>query len=104
MQTMEEAGKFVTDGQHTYPYNAFLDEMLNSGKLQFCERPAAVKDGVAPKVTLRSPLTLPAEERMALAQRMGMTLGDVGNLSPQEFEEELKKLEALPTAEGFPAA
>jgi hypothetical protein len=41
---------------------------------------------------------------MALAQRMGMTLGDVGNLSPQEFEEELKKLEALPTAEGFPAA
>lgn len=103
MQTAQEVGKYVTDGQHTYPYNAFLDEMIVSGKLQYCEKPATVKDGVAPKVTYRSPLTVPPEERMALAQRMGMTLGDVGNLSPQEFEAELKKLEAPATAEGFPA-
>lgn len=106
MQTLDEVGKFVTDGQHTYPYNAYLDEMINSGKLQFCERPVRDPNGAATvKPLFRSPLTIPAAESMELAQRMGVTLGDLRNMSPQEFEAELQKLEKADGAkvtEAFP--
>lgn len=105
MQTMDEVGKYVTDGKHTYPYNAFLDELINQGKLQFCERPARTGNAVSPKPIYRSPLTIPPEESMKLAQKMGITLGDLRNMSPQEFEAELVKLEveSKSTAEAFSA-
>ena len=94
MQTRDEVGKYVTDGVHVYPYNAFLDEKINAGTLQFCERPVRDPNGAAtPKPLFRSPLTIPAEESMALAQRMGITLGDLRNMSPQEFEAEMQKLD-----------
>jgi len=105
MQTMDEVGKYVTDGKHTYPYNAFLDEMINAGKLQFCERPTRTDGAQTPKPIYRSPLTIPPDESMKLAQRMNITLGDLRNMSPQEFEAAMVELEAedKKQSEAFPA-
>lgn len=103
MQTQEEVGKYVTDGKMTYPYNAYLDDLLANGTLQFCEKPSTVK--ASPKLTFRSPLTYTPEERLVLAQKMGVKLGDLTNMSPQEFEDAMVKLDRGESVapEGFPA-
>lgn len=95
---------YVTDGKHTYPYNLFLDEMIKAGKLQFCERPSVL--GPAAAVPLRSPLTMGPEERMALAKRLNITLGDLSNMSPQELTEAEAALAKgeVPELAGFPVA
>jgi hypothetical protein len=109
MQEPNEVGKFVTDGQMVYPYNAYLDEMVKSGKLQYCERPAPIDatTKVAPKPQrLPSPIMMPPEERLALAAKWGMTLNELTNMSPQEYAAELAKREPkeVPETDGFPAA
>lgn len=103
MQTLAEVGKYVTDGKKVYPYNAHLDDMLANGKLQFCEKPTAV--AASPRAKYRSPITFTPDERLSLAQRMNITLGELTNMSPQEFEAEMEKLENPQAAEtgGFPA-
>lgn len=92
MQTAEEVGKYVTDGKKVYPYNAYLDDLLQNGKLQFCERPTNVKD--APKPKFRSPVMYTPEQRLEIAGKLGITLGDLSNYSPQEFEAALQTLES----------
>jgi hypothetical protein len=108
MQQPNEVGKFVTDGQMVYPYNAYLDDMVKAGKLQFCEKPAPVDRSaqVAVKpVRLPSPILMPPDERLALAEKWGMTLGELTNMSPQEYAAELAKREPkVPETDGFPAA
>lgn len=86
MQEANELGKYVTDGKHTYPYNSFLDEMVNSGKLKFCDKPDPVRAVAAAKNThLRNPINLTLEERTVLAEKLGLSVADVGNMSPQEL-------------------
>lgn len=104
MQTAEEVGKYVTDGKKVYPYNAYLDDMVKNGTLQFCERPTSVKD--SPKPKFRSPVMFTPEQRLEIATKLGVTLGDLTNYSPQEFEDALQKIERgdpVPVAtDGFP--
>lgn len=111
MQEPNEVGKFVTDGQMVYPYNAFLDEMVKAGKLQFCEKPAPIDRAAqvtAKPVRLPSPITMLPEERLALAEKWGMTLSELTDMSPQEYAAELaKRAKApaeVPEVDGFPAA
>lgn len=91
MQTRSEAGKYVTDGKQVYPYNAFLDDLLANGSLQFCDKPTNVGESPAP--TYRSPIHYTAEERLAYAQKLNITLGELTNMSGPEFEEALAKIE-----------
>lgn len=100
MQEANELGKYVTDGKHTYPYNAYLDELLNNGKLQFCSKPTPSAPG-APRVSMRSPIMLPPEERLALSEKLGVTLGELGNMSPQELAEAEAELQ-IKQVDGFP--
>ncbi len=97
MQEASEAGKYVTDGKHTYPYNMFLDEDINAGKLKFCDKPLpkTLRPADPP---LRTPVKMPLAEREALANKLGISLGDLGNMSPQELanaESELAETEKL---------
>lgn len=97
MQEASEVGKYVTDGKHTYPYNMFLDEDINSGKLKFCEKPLPrkLRD---PEPALKTPLKMTLEERQVLAAKLGISIGDLGNMSPQELanaEAELEQTEKL---------
>lgn len=103
MQEATEVGKYVTDGTHTYPYNMFLDEDINSGKLKFCDKPAVPMLHARPTL-FRKPETLTLEEREVLAGKMGITVGDLGNMSPQELAEAEAELEARTPllAGGFP--
>lgn len=111
MQTSEEVGKYVTDGKKVYPYNMYLDDLLNNGTLQFCEKPTNVKTSAKP--VFRSPIKYTAEERLALAQKLGVTLGELNNMSPQEFETAMTQIESgvvatpapavAPAENGFPA-
>lgn len=97
MQEANEVGKWVTDGTHTYPYNMFLDSDINSGKLKFCAKPEP-KAATAPVILTRKALTMTLEEREDLATRLGISVGDLGNMSPQELaaaEESLKTEQAL---------
>jgi hypothetical protein len=91
MQTRSEAGKYVTDGKQVYPYNAFLDDLLANGSLQFCEKPTNVEDG--PRPVFRSPINYTAEERLDYAKRLNITLSELTNMSGPEFEEALATLE-----------
>jgi hypothetical protein len=109
MQTPQEIGKYVTDGKLVYPYNAFLDELVKNGTLQYCDKPTNVE--VSPRPTFRSPINYTPEERLDLAQKLGITLGELTNMSGPEFEEALTQIEngtvvkPVPptTEEGFPA-
>lgn len=105
MQTANEVGKYVTDGKMTYPYNAYLDDLIANGTLHYCERPATVK-GAAPKLVFRTPISFTPDERLVFAQKLGITLGELTNMSPQEFETALQSIEdgtVAKPAEGFPA-
>jgi len=106
MQEANEVGKYVTDGKHTYPYNMFLDEDINSGKLKFCDKPATPATPVlhARPPIFRKPETITLEEREVLAAKLGITVGDLGNMSPQELAEAEAELEARTPllASGFP--
>lgn len=84
MQEANELGKYVTDGKHVYPYNMFLDEDLKSGKLTYCEKPGP-KLKVAREIPTRTALRMTLEERTILAEKLGVTVGDLGNMSPQEL-------------------
>lgn len=99
MQEQNEMGKWVTDGKHTYPYNMYLDELINNGTLKVCEKPVTVRRAEATVATpLRSPASMTLAERTALAGKLGIPLGDVGNMSPQELaaaEAELATQESL---------
>lgn len=106
MQTPQEVGKYVTDGKMVYPYNAFLDEMVKSGALQYCDKPSDV--ATSPKPVFRTPITYTPEERLDLAQKLGITLGELTNMSGPEFEEALKQIETGTvvkpvSTDGFPA-
>lgn len=85
MQEQSEVGKWVTDGKHTYPYNMYLDDLINNGTLKVCEKPVAKPQTAAPAAPLRSPATLTPDERAALAAQLGISVGEVGNMSPQEL-------------------
>jgi hypothetical protein len=109
MQTAQEVGKYVTDGKKVYPYNAHLDDLVKNGTLQYCEKPTNVKN--SPKPVFRSPITYTPEERLEMARKLGITLGELTNMSPQEFETALADIaakDAAPAApvvevkEGFP--
>lgn len=100
MQEANELGKYVTDGKHTYPYNAYLDEMVKNGTLTFCDKPA-VRTPVARAALKRLPITLTLEERTTLAEKLGVTVGEVGNMSPQELAEAEAELSAR-VVDGFP--
>jgi len=106
MQTGTEVGKYVTDGKHVYPYNAFLDDLLANGTLRYCEKPAPREVArTATDVIQRSPVTMTPEERTALAEALGITLGELTNMSPQELqnaEAELANKAAL--TQGFPTS
>jgi hypothetical protein len=91
MQTPSEVGKYVTDGKMVYPYNAFLDDMIKNGSLQYCGKPEGV--ALSPKPVFRTPITYTPEERLDLAQKLGITLGELTNMSGPEFEEALKQIE-----------
>ncbi len=97
-QEQSELGKYVTDGKHTYPYNAYLDELVNNGTLKFCDKPVP-KVAEARKAPPRdTPLTMTLEEREAMAQKLGISVGDLGNMSPQEFaaaKAELEQVESV---------
>lgn len=101
MQEASEVGKYVTDGKHTYPYNMFLDELLANGTLKFCDKPAP-RAPVASSTPVISPVAMPPEEREALAQALGIKVGDIGNMSPQELAEAKANL-AAKEVDGFPA-
>lgn len=101
MQQQDEVGKYVTDGTHTYPYNQFLDELLNNGKLKFCDRPDPSTRVAAPAPPKRSPVTMTIEERTATAERLGVTLGELTNMTPQELAAAEAEA-AIPQTEGFP--
>jgi len=107
MQARTEVGKYVTDGKQVYPYNAYLDDLLANGSLQFCEKPTNVEDG--PRPVFRSPINYTAEERLAYAQKLGITLGELTNMSGPEFEEALATIEGgdaakpVPVVDGFPS-
>jgi hypothetical protein len=105
MQEANEVGKYVTDGKHTYPYNMYLDEDINAGRLKYCEKPAAPVPHARP-ATFRKPETIPLEERELLASKLGITVGDLGNMSPQELAEAEAELElkAPSLTDGFPKA
>jgi hypothetical protein len=106
MQTATEVGKYVTDGKQVYPYNAFLDDLVANGTLQYCAKPEKVS--ASPKPVFRSPLKYTPEERLELARKLNITLGELTNYSPQEFEAALATLEnpqpvvAAEPATGFP--
>lgn len=108
MQNAQEYGKYVTDGNQVYPYNAFLDEMISSGKLKFCPKPAPRgATGVStPKPSnLRSPLTIPPDERAAIAIKLGVGVNELLNMSSKEFDEVMTKLEndqPIEIVDGFP--
>lgn len=106
MQTNEEVGKYVTDGKHVYPYNAFLDAMLANGTLKRCDKPTPRGTGSkADAGLLRSPVTMTLEERTALAETLGISVGELTNMSPQELqnaEADLASKQAL--NQGFPTA
>lgn len=85
MQEQTEMGKWVTDGKHVYPYNMFLDELINNGTLKVCDKPESSGKTAAASLPLRSPATLTPDERAALAAQLGITVGEVGNMSPQEL-------------------
>lgn len=98
MQEADEVGKWVTDGKHTYPYNMYLDELINNGTLKVCDKPAPIVRTAAGTTLVRSPATMTLEERTALAAKLGIPVGDVGNMSPQELaaaEAELATQDAL---------
>lgn len=101
MQEASEVGKYVTDGKHTYPYNMFLDELLSNGTLKFCDKPAKRTADVPPPPAV-SPVSMPPEERAALAETLGITVGELGNMSPQELAEAKAELGAK-VVDGFPA-
>jgi len=48
-----------------------------------------------------SPTTLPPETRAALATSLGISVGDLGNMSPQELAEAKADLSAK-VLDGFP--
>lgn len=108
MQTANEYGKYVTDGKQVYPYNAFLDEMISAGKLKFCEKPSpkgATSVSVPKPSLLRSPLTIPPEERRELAIKLGVGVNELLNMSSKEFEDVMQKLEndqPIEIVDGFP--
>lgn len=85
MQEQSEVGKWVTDGKHTYPYNMYLDDLISNGTLKVCEKPVAKSQAMTPAAPLRSPATLTPDERAALAAQLGISVGEVGNMSPQEL-------------------
>lgn len=86
MQEADEVGKWVTDGKHTYPYNMYLDELINNGTLKVCDKPVRATRAVdEPPKALRTPASMTLAERTALADKLGVPLGDVGNMSPQEL-------------------
>jgi hypothetical protein len=91
-----------------YPYNAYLDEMVKSGQLQFCAKPDPSTHKMADKpVLLRSPITMSPDERLELSKRWGVTLNELTNMSPQEFaaaEAEHAKDAAVPEVSGLPQA
>jgi hypothetical protein len=84
MQEANELGKYVTDGKHVYPYNMFLDEDLKSGKLTYCDKPTP-RPKVAREIPTRTALRMTLDERTALAEKFGVSVGDLGNMSPQEL-------------------
>jgi hypothetical protein len=102
-QEQNELGKYVTDGKHTYPYNAFLDELINNGTLKYCDKP--VREAVLltrKSVPRETPLTLTLQEREVMAGKLGITVGDLGNMSPQEFAAAKAELEQTETVnKGF---
>ena len=100
MQEQQEIGRYVTDGKHTYPYNMFLDDLLSNGTLKFCDKPVKSAAPAAPVPTI-SPTTLPPETRAALATSLGISVGDLGNMSPQELAEAKADLSAK-VLDGFP--
>lgn len=101
MQEASEVGKYVTDGKHTYPYNMFLDELLANGTLKFCDKPAK-STAAAPPPPAISPVLIPPEEREALAKALGVSVGELGNMSPQELAEAKAELSAK-VVDGFPS-
>jgi len=101
MQEQHEMGKWVTDGKHTYPYNAFLDALVANGTLKFCDKPDPKPAALMPKV--RSPISMTMDERTALATKLGVSVGDVGNMSPQELAEAEADVAAGKINAGFPA-
>ena len=99
-QDQAELGKYVTDGKHTYPYNAFLDEMIGNGSLKYCDKPVVVPVEARKAVPRATPLTLTLEERTTMAEKLGITVGELGNMSPQEYanaKTELEQSDALNT-------
>jgi hypothetical protein len=103
MQEATEVGKWVTDGKHTYPYNMFLDELVSNGTLKFCDKPEP-KAPDAPMAAKRKPVTMSMDEREALAAKLGITVGDLGNMTAQELAEAEAEA-SLPTLDGgFPKA
>lgn len=102
MQEEHEVGKWVTDGKHTYPYNGYLDALLANGTLHYCDKPAP-RATVAPTPKVKSPMQMTLEERTQLADKLGIPVGDIGNMSPQELAEAEAEAEAASkTVEGFP--
>lgn len=103
MQEQQEIGRYVTDGKHTYPYNMYLDELLANGTLKFCDKPAKREMTAAVAAAKHiSPTTIPPDERAALAAMLGITVGELGNMSPQELAEAKADL-ASKVVDGFPA-
>jgi hypothetical protein len=100
MQLEEEVGKWVTDGKHTYPYTAYLDELLANGKLKFCDKPLPVAPGVSPRLV--APTQLSPEERGALSERLGVSVNDLLNMSAQELAEAEAEQDAGKMVQGFP--
>jgi hypothetical protein len=101
MQTQAEMGKWVTDGKMVYPYNAFLDELLNNGTLKFCEKPDPKPRAAPILATLRSPVRMSPDERAETAAKLGITIGELGNMSPQELAEAEANVK-IPETDGFP--
>lgn len=101
MQLQDEVGKYVTDGTHTYPYNAYLDDLLANGKLKFCDRPDPAQRVMPAPVPKRSPVMMTLEERTETATKLGVTLGELSNMSPQELAQAELDADA-PKTDGFP--
>lgn len=54
--------RYVTDGDHVYPYNEYLDDLLKRGELKFCERP------LLPPARKAKPEVPPDDEVMVVVQ------------------------------------
>ena len=99
MQEADEVGKWCTDGKHTYPYCMHLDPLLKNGTLQMCDKPpppvVPVRAG-----PIRTVAVMTLDERETLAGKLNISVGDLGNMSPQELAEAEREVADMAVVSG----